>query len=165
MKAFFQCALHVGIAGILMRYIGNLYDRNWFLWDKFPFRPFGWEKSGKLYRKLRVKKWKDRVPDASKKHKNMYEKKVNIQPDKENLRRLIQETCVAELVHYQLIVLSLPVLKIWPGPAGLIIFCLCVVGNLVFAIIQRYNRPRLIRALERLERIDSKKEKNKNSPP
>jgi hypothetical protein len=31
------------------------------------------------------------------------------------------------------------------------------VGNLVFAIIQRYNRPRLIKALERLERLDSRK--------
>ena len=98
MKAFLQCALHASIAGIIMRYIGNLYDRKWFQWDKFPFRPFSWEKSGKLYRKLRVKKWKDRVPDASKRHKDMYEKKVNIRPDKENLRRLIQETCVAEIV-------------------------------------------------------------------
>ena len=157
MKAFFQCALHVGIAGIVMRYIGNLYDRNWFLWDKFPFRPFSWEKSGKLYRKLRVKKWKDRVPDASKRHKDMYEKKVSTRPDKENLRRLIQETCVAEIVHYQLIVLSLPVLKLWPGVGGVIVFCLCVLGNLVFSIIQRYNRPRLIKALERLERLDNRK--------
>ena len=152
MKAFLRCALHVGVAGIVMRYIGNLYDRNWFLWDKFPFRPFSWEKSGKLYRRLRVKKCKDRLPDASKHHKDMYEKKVNIRPDKENLCRLIQETCVAEIVHYQLIFLSLPLLKIWPGLGGIICFCLAVIGNLIFAIIQRYNRPRLIKAMERLER-------------
>ena len=152
MKAFLRCALHVGVAGVVMRYIGNLYDRNWFLWDKFPYRPFFWEKSGKLYKKLRVKRWKDHVPDASKHHKDMYEKKVNIRPDKENLRRLIQETCVAEMVHYQLIILCLPVRRIWPGLGGWIVFGLCVLGNLVFAIIQRYNRPRLIRAYERLER-------------
>ena len=91
------------------------------------------------------------MPDASKRHKDMYEKKVNIRPDKENLRRLIQETCVAEIVHYQLILLCLPFLKIWPGLGGIICFCLAILGNLVFAIIQRYNRPRLIRALERLE--------------
>ena len=157
MKLFFRCALHAGVAGIVMRYIGNLYDRKWFLWDKFPFRPFSWEKSGKLYRKLRVKKWKDRVPDASKRYKDMYEKKGNMKPDKENLRRLIQETCVAEIVHYQLIVLCLPFLRIWPGLGGIICFCLAIIGNLVFAIIQRYNRPRLIKALERLERLDSRK--------
>ena len=151
MKAFLQCALHASIAGIIMRYIGNLYDRKWFQWDKFPFRPFSWEKSGKLYRKLRVKKWKDRVPDASKRHKDMYEKKVNIRPDKENLRRLIQETCVAEIVHYQLILLCLPFLKIWPGLGGIICFCLAILGNLVFAIIQRYNRPRLMRILQKEE--------------
>ena len=152
MKAFLRCALHVSVAGVLMRYLGNLYDRNWFLWDKFPFRPFSWEKSGWLYRKLRVRAWKDRMPDASKRHKDMYEKKVSIRPDRENLRRLIQETCVAEIVHYQLIFLSLPLFKIWTGLGGAICFALCVVGNLIFAIIQRYNRPRLIKALERLER-------------
>ena len=157
MKAFLRCALHVGVAGVVMRYLGNLYDREWFSCDKFPFRPFSWEKQGKLYRRLRVKKWKDRVPDASKRHKDMYEKKVSTRPDKENLRRLIQETCVAEIVHYQLILLSLPVLRIWPGWGGIICFGLCVVGNLVFAIIQRYNRPRLVRALERLQRMDSRK--------
>lgn len=152
MHPFFLCALHVSVAGIAMRYIGNLYDREWFLWDKFPFRPFFWEKSGKFYRKLRVKKWKTRLPDASKRHKDMYEKKVSIQPDKENLRRLIQETCVAEIVHYQLIILSLPVLRIWPGAGGVVSFSLCVAGNLAFSIIQRYNRPRLIKTLQRLER-------------
>ena len=152
MKAFLRCALHVSVAGVLMRYLGNLYDRNWFLWDKFPFRPFSWEKSGWLYRKLRVRAWKDRMPDASKRHKDMYEKKVSIRPDRENLRRLIQETCVAEIVHYQLIFLSLPLFKIWPGLGGAICCALCVVGNLIFAVIQRYNRPRLIKALERLER-------------
>lgn len=152
MKAFLRCALHVSIAGIVMRYLGNLYDRNWFMWDRFPFRPFSWEKSGWLYRKLRVRSWKDRMPDASKRHRDMYEKKVSIRPDKANLRRLIQETCVAEVVHYQLIFLSLPVLKLWPGLGGLLCLGLCIVGNLIFAIIQRYNRPRLIKALERLER-------------
>lgn len=156
MKAFLQCALHVGVAGILMRYIGNLYDRSWFRWNKFPYKPFSWEASGKVYRRLRVKAWKDRVPDASKKHKDMYEKKVNIQPDAENLRRLIQETCVAECVHYQLIFLSLPVLKIWSGIGGRIVLALCIVGNLIFAVIQRYNRPRLVRVLERLERQQTK---------
>lgn len=76
----------------------------------------------------------------------MYEKKVSIQPDKENLRRLIQETCVAEIVHYQLIILSLPVLRIWPGAGGVVSFSLCVVGNLAFSILQRH-----IKALQRLE--------------
>ena len=81
----------------------------------------------------------------------MYEKKVSIQPDKENLRRLIQETCVAEIVHYQLIILSLPVLRIWPGAGGVVSFSLCVVGNLAFSILQRHNRPRHSKALQRLE--------------
>lgn len=135
-----------------MRYIGNLYNRNWVLWDKFPFRPFFWEKSGKLYRKLQVRRWKVRLPDASKRWKDMYEKRVSLQPDKENLRRLIQETCVAEIVHYQLIFLSLPLLKFWPGPGGIVSFSLCGAGNLLFVIIQRYNRPRLIKAFQRLEK-------------
>ncbi len=158
LKAFFQCALHVGIAGIVMRYIGNLYDRKWFHWDKFPYKPFRWENEGRIYRKIGIHKWKDRMPDASKKHKDMYEKKVNIQPNGENLRRLIQETCVAEAVHYQLIFLSLPVTRIWPGLPGVIVFILCIVGNGIFALIQRYNRPRLVKALARLEKLAAKKQ-------
>ena len=90
----------------------------------------------------------------SKKVKKIYTKKVDLQRDAENLRRLVQETCVAECVHYQLILLSLPVMQIYKGWMGVFLFGLCVFGNLLFVAIQRYNRPRLLRTLARLEKAE-----------
>lgn len=153
-KAFWGCALYVTIIGYIMRFVGSCYNRQRFSPDSIIYRPKSWEKNGEFYKKLGIRKWKDKLPDVSKKAKKIYTKKVTLQKDADNLRRLVQETCVAECVHYQLILLSLPVLQIYRGWGGLIIYGLCVFGNLLFVAIQRYNRPRLLRALARLEKAE-----------
>ena len=153
-KPFWGCALYITIIGYIMRFVGSCYNRQRFSPDSLIYRPKSWEKNGEFYRKLGIRKWKDKLPDVSKKAKKIYTKKVDLQKDADNLRRLVQETCVAECVHYQLILLSLPVLQIYRGWGGLIIFGLCVFGNLLFVAIQRYNRPRLLRTLARLEKTE-----------
>ena len=67
-------------------------------------------------------------------------------------RLLVQETCVAEAVHLGLMALALPVLLIWPGWGGVLLAAAYALGNVPFILIQRYNRPRLLRLAERLER-------------
>ena len=145
------CAIYVAAIGILSNPIAALLPRRWFHPDRFPFRGFAWEDGGKVYNKLRIRAWKDRVPDMSKFLKKLYRKQVDPKPNAQNLERLIQETCVAEAVHAVLMVLSLYVIRIWRGLPGWIVWGLGVLGNLPFIIIQRYNRPRLMKTLARLQ--------------
>lgn len=144
------CVVYVVFLGVASHFIGVALPRSWFHTDRFPFRSFAWEKGGKFYRKLKIHKWKDKLPDASRIVKYMYRKTVDPNPNAENLNRLIQETCVAEVTHFALMVCSLGVLAIWPGIGGWICYAGCLAGNLPFFLIQRYNRPRLVSALARL---------------
>ncbi|MBQ7801301.1 MAG: glycosyl-4,4'-diaponeurosporenoate acyltransferase [Oscillospiraceae bacterium] len=145
-----QCAIYVAALGLISNPVGNLLPRRWFRAERFPYRPFSWEREGKIYEKLHIRVWKDRVPDMSRLLRSMVPKAVTARPTAESLDRLVRETCVAEAVHWALAVLSLGVLKIWKGLGGWICYGLCLLGNLPFIIIQRYNRPRLLRTLNRL---------------
>lgn len=65
---------------------------------------------------------------------------------RERMPRMLQETCVAEMIHSVLCVTGLRCLRLYPGIGGFIIVILYIVFfNLPFIIIQRYNRPRLIK--------------------
>ena len=143
-----NCAIYLFAVGMAVLATGKLLPRKWFPSDRFPFKTWRWERGGRIYRKLRLQRWKDRMPDASLRSKNMVRKKTGTHPDTELLQTLVAETCVAEISHWALMVLSLPVLWIHPGTGGRIIMLLCILGNFVFVIIQRYNRPRLLRALK-----------------
>lgn len=146
-----SCALYVAVIGILSNPIAALFPRVWFDPDKFPYRSLSWEQEGKVYNRLHIRAWKDRLPDMSKILKNMVRKEVTAKPTAESMDLLARETCVAESVHWVLLILSLAVLWIWPGPGGWVCWGLCILGNLPFIIIQRYNRPRLVRTRDRLK--------------
>ncbi len=144
-----NCAVYLLAIGLFIRCVGIAYPRRWFRYDRFPYKGLPWELGGKFYRKFGIQYWKEKVPDASRKNKKMFRKKTGLQPDSERLERLVQETCVAEFAHYQLILLSIPVFWICPGWGGWVIYGLCVSINMIFVLIQRYNRPRLLHALQR----------------
>ena len=66
-----------------------------------------------------------------------------------DLPRMIEETCVAELIHALLSVTGLGFLWLWPGGWGIALTVVYILlGNVSFIIIQRYNRPRLVKLLE-----------------
>ena len=135
------------IAGVAALFLGMPVPRHIFKPDKFPFKPHPLEKDGKIYTKVLVHKWKDLVPDASKVISKMTKKKIQKNVDEKALERLIQETCVAEIVHWILILLT-PVYCIGlPIGYGVLLSVLYSLGNYVFIVIQRYNRPRFIKAL------------------
>ena len=82
--------------------------------------------------------------------------------DPEYTRRLILETCVAELVHRVLFLLSPIFAQYMTGVYADLAMLVYALGNLPFIFIQRYNRPRLIRLMEKQlaaqERMNGKKE-------
>ena len=68
-------------------------------------------------------------------------------------RKLVQETCVAECVHWALTLLSAGIFFLWrSGWAALLWLVYNVLGNVSFIVIQRYNRPRLQKLAEKTRR-------------
>lgn len=142
---FFRCILYFLIMGILSFLVGRILPKSIFRFDKFPFAPFEFEENGKFYKKFKISRWQSRVPDMSRAFtKIMPPKRLSGTPDKETVILMIEETCIAEAVHFCLILSGIGYIFIWPGLGGRICFYLSVIINIIFIMIQRYNRPRLV---------------------
>lgn len=163
-EQFLLFAFIVVIVGAIAFIGGELLPRKNFDYTAFPYRPFKWEKNGEIYHKIHIMKWKDRVPDMSKYVKTMFAKEIVSPRDPEYTRRLILETCVAELVHKVLMLLSPIFPQYMTGVYADIAMLLYVLGNLPFILIQRFNRPRLIMLMEKQlaaqERAKTKKKES-----
>lgn len=110
-------------------------------YNNYWFREKAFEKS--LYEKLGVKKWKDKMPTAVPELFSM----TNSYDD------IAQAMCQAEVVHEINVVLSfLPLAaSIWFGAFG-VFFVTSLLGalyDMLFVIMQRHNRPRVVRIAER----------------
>ena len=148
MKEFIICLCYAAGLGVLSFFLGRLLPKRWLHPDKFPFRTYAWE--DKLWKTLQIRKWQAKVPDMSRLFKKLMPEKKLTQKTAQDLPLMIQETCVAELTHGLLCFAGLALLKIWRGPGGVILTVIYIVfGNLPFLLIQRYNRPRLQRLLEK----------------
>lgn len=94
----------------------------------------------KLYQKLKVKKWKSKMPtydtDAFDRSRHSWEE-------------LVQTMCQAELVHETNVVLSfLPVVgSIWFGSLAVFVITsvLSAAFDLMFVFMQRFNRTRILK--------------------
>lgn len=125
--------------------VGSLVDakyHNRMDYTKKWFQEKSFEK--KLYKKLKVRKWKKRFPTLNPQDFDLKNRSVE---------EIIQVTCQAEIVHEIIMVLSfVPVLfTVWLDSfdAFFATSCIAFLFDCVFVIIQRYNRPRLIRLLRK----------------
>lgn len=144
-----RMTIYFAFIGALSFLCGEALPRKNFDYHDFPFRCFRWEKDGKIYLKIHIDRWKDHMPDMSQHIQRTVRKKMPInQLSSELTLRLVLETCVAELVHWVLVLLGPVYLVLLPGIWGWIGVLLSVLGNLPFIMIQRYNRPRMIRVYE-----------------
>lgn len=154
MKKLLRSAIYLVAISLLSNLLGGCISRR-FRTDVFPFKSYPFERDGKIYDKLHIRKWKNKVPDMSKYLRSLPRKEL-VEPTCGRINLLVQETCVAELVHSLLILLSFVVLIYWPDwRTVLLVVVYDVVGNLPFIMIQRYNRPRLLRLAAKLERTGS----------
>jgi len=152
-----KSVVYVGVLGILSHFIGEALPRKIFCLKAFPFRPFGFEKSGKIFLVLKVKKWKDKVPDMSKIARDMLPKRISQDATSNDLLKLAKETCVAESVHHALNIMFIGIYFIWKNNVGVFLVILSVALNTPYIIIQRYNRPKLISLAEKLSKREEKK--------
>ena len=135
----YHFVMRLVVGGVVNRIMGNHadYRKQW-----YQMRPF--EK--KLYEKIGVKKWKGKMPTYDPSLFSVKEK---------SFEEIVQATCQAEIVHEIIVVFSfLPLVAvIWFG--SFMVFLLTSIGaacmDLTFVIMQRYNRPRLVKMAERMK--------------
>ena len=145
-RAFFSAAItfgtifyHLAIrlaAGLLIdaRYHNQMdHTKPWFREKSFE---------RKLYRTLRVKKWKKWLPTFTPQEFDMNNRSAT---------QIVGVTCQAEVVHEINMVLSfVPVVfSVWFGSLGVFLLTSCgaFLFDGIFVIMQRYNRPRLMRLI------------------
>lgn len=155
--AFLKSVIYVLALGVASHYIGEALPRKWFHWNRFPYRSWKWEREGRVYDAIRIRAWKDRVPDMSRVMKDMVPKKVGSCPKSADVWILVKETCVAEIIHAALCLLAPGVWLFWRNTVGTLLSALVILCNLPFILIQRYNRPMLVSLAQRLEKREERR--------
>lgn len=111
-------------------------------YTKSRYQCRSWET--RLYKRLQVKHWKHRLPTFQ---PDLFD------PKKHSWDEIVQAMCQAELVHEIIVILSfLPIgFAHWFGalPVFMITSLLAALTDLSFVILQRYNRPRIIRLMQK----------------
>ena len=147
--ALIRFALFCVIVGIVLMIVGMAIPRR-FRPDAFPFRPWRFE-TPEFFKRLRVSRWKGYMPDASRVVRGMTRKLSGNDSSSVHLARLVQETCVAELTHWVLMAICPASLVFAPCEWTPLFILLYDIGNLPFIVIQRYNRPRMMKILRMRE--------------
>jgi glycosyl-4,4'-diaponeurosporenoate acyltransferase len=109
-----------------------------------------WEDGGRLWvRRLRVLRWKDRLPEAGAFFAGGRAKRSIGRPTDEALRSFRRETIRAERVHWSIAATG-PLHLLWCRPTvGLGMVAFGVLFDAPFIVVQRANRGRIERVLAR----------------
>lgn len=126
--------------------------------DGWLLRARAFERGGHWYRRrLRIHRWKDRLPEAGALFEGGVSKRELPGRDADGLRTFVRETRRAELTHWWAMWCS-PLFLLWNPPlAAALLVAYGVLVNVPFIAIQRYNRSRTMLLLDRLERRRSQR--------
>ena len=154
-RLFFPLTITLGTTAyhfIIRLIVGLLVDRK--MKNKADYTKKWYQVSSleqKLYQKLKVKKWKDKMPT--------YNKDV-FDTSKHSWDEMLQAMCQSELVHEINIVFSLlPIVaSVWFGSfvVFLITSILGAMFDLMFVMMQRYNRSRILKMKRKVTKIVEK---------
>ncbi len=148
-----KCACYLALTGVVGFFAGRIVPKRWLKPEKGWFRSFSFERNGAIYEKLGIRKWHKKVLDMSRILPGLMPAKKLSGDYAQSLPVMIRETCVAEVVHIMVSVAGLRCLWMWPGIGGVTVTAIHIfLLNLPFILIQRYNRPRLIRLQKKLEK-------------
>ena len=134
---FYHFAMRLTVGNIVPRCIQNPMRYAWFQPKSFEAR---------LYEMLKVKHWKDRMPTYD---------PASFSLRDNTLEQIVDNSCVSEAVHEVIVLFSfVPMLfTFFWGAFGvfLITSMLAAAFDSCFVMMQRYNRPRLLRILSKKE--------------
>lgn len=139
-----------GILHFALSYLCFIIPVKCFYKDRFIFRVSEWEQKSEVWdRWLQVRKWKDHIIDGSVIAKQSFDKRKLKGAHIETLKHFSAETKRAELTHW-LLILPAPLFFLWnPVWAGWVNIVYALAANIPFIIVQRYNRGRLQRIINR----------------
>jgi glycosyl-4,4'-diaponeurosporenoate acyltransferase len=118
--------------------------------DGWLLRQRRFEAAGRWYRRrLRIDRWKDKVPEAGGFFRGGVSKRHLPAHDPAGLELFVRETRRAELAHWWAMGCGL-LFVLWNSPLGAtLLIGYGVLANLPFIVIQRYNRFRIHALIER----------------
>ena len=129
--------MRLSVGGLINRYLNNQvdYTKKWF--KVRSFEPY-------LYNILKVKKWKQYMPTFQ---PDYFDIKLH------GLEEIASATCQAEIVHEIIAVLSFwpVILSRWFGSCEVFVITSFIAALIdsSFVMIQRFNRPRLLKMIKR----------------
>lgn len=150
---FLMVAAIVCLPAIVMSILVRIVPKKIFNPDSKLFRVK--PKENRLYEKLKIKRWKAKVPEAGKisgfKKDKLYDPK-----NPEYLRKFLVESCIAEAIHSLSICWGIVSLLLIPKklilPLGIPLMLFNVFVHIFPVMIQRYIRPKLMRTLNHVMR-------------
>lgn len=138
---FYHFAMRLAVGAVVNLIMNNKANHKsvWFREKSFE---------NKLYKLLRVRRWKKYIPTYS---------PDTFDTSKKTVKEIVGATCQAEIVHEAIVVLSLLPIALIPILGGAVAFIitsvLAMMIDLMFIILQRYNRPKLVRVMERFDKL------------
>ena len=134
---FFHFSMRLLVGTIVPLCVKQPMQYRWFQQKRFE---------PKLYQKLNVKQWKDRMPTYD---------PASFSLQENTLQQIVDNCCISEAVHEVIVLFSFVPLAfaLWWGafPVFLLTSLFAAAFDSCFAIMQRYNRPRLLRILMKKE--------------
>lgn len=120
--------------------------------DTWLTRVRRWERGGRVYEIVRIRRWKDSLPEAGAVFAGGVSKRSLAMRTRAGLEAFATETRRAEIGHW-LAAAASPAFVLWNSPAVAIVMVVYGVGvNAPFIAIQRFNRARIASALDRSAR-------------
>jgi glycosyl-4,4'-diaponeurosporenoate acyltransferase len=128
-------------------YVAHRLPARRFEHDGWLTRPRSREAPRGYERALRIKRWKDRLPEAGALFAGGFSKRALRTRDRGTVERFVVETRRAEHVHWWILA-SGPLFLLWnPWWLGVAMEAYAVTANVPCIAVQRYNRLRLVRLL------------------
>ena len=139
--------IHLGVASFMFKLNEKSFNPNSWL-----FRTRKWEYKGSIYQRfLRIKIWKEKLPDGASLFTNTFGKKHLGPHEITHYEAFVIETCRGELTHWIVIGFA-PVFFIWNWWwACIIMVVYAFAANMPCVIAQRYNRIRLLMILSSMK--------------
>ena len=131
----------------------NYFDARKKRWHTFKFEE-------KIYRFLRVKKWKDKIPELGN-ISGFGKKKIEDPNNPIYLYKFLTENCLADSLHFFSIFAGVLVFVLVPSrfilTIALPIFIVNTIMNTMSWMVQRFLRPKMVKMYERLLRLEKQK--------